>query len=873
MTSEGSNLTNMNEGNNDGVNEGKHHRKCKRCPSVDVISAFDARLERVEDFLGRNSERIDEVDQRLDEVEKEMREDLTKSLAEGLEQCRDGTKEVTRSLGAEMAKLKEEVAVCRLELARREEAAMVEPSVMQEELATLRAAIAELQARGMTRGVAAAPRVEVPRPEYYLEVRRGRVIDMFIFDMERYFNAVGVVGDAAKVHTGSCFLKDSALIWWRRRSELAQNGEAITMWAMFKSELKAEFELMRAETEARAKIRWLTHREGNLREYIDEYANLLLEIPSMTLEEALFRFTEGLRPWAKERVVDKCPETVNEAMKYASRLIEFQRREPYRRDDGWRMTSDKSGGDTSRSAPRPDKSGGDALRFAPQLERERQAPRAAMRDFFKPGSRYEGCFVCQSKEHFARDCPNRSNIAAVTEDTNPIEERVACMKAEGDGVKHQGRMYMNVDINGRSYLCLLDPGANANYMSKEIAHELGLQWVSTEGRFKGVNSAWTRLTGVAKDVPIQVGDWKGMVNFNVAPIDDYLVFFGMRFVEQTKLAMIPHKDKYTIMDGSMPCDITVYREKELTPKQLERGLRKEDPTFAAIFSNENLLGYEVEEAITLLKEFKDVMPKVLPKGLPPRQAVDPAIDLVESAKRVSRLPQRALLDETIELEKQIGKPLEAKFIVPSKSSLGTPVFFQLEKDKSLLKCNNHGMQNKVTIQEGDELKTEITTRWSVVDHVGHLRNVLRVIQENQLYVRRGFEIDEVGISGYIVADGRIQVESGKVKTVIEWEVPKSTMEKDESTEKNPFEIMPGFQPMTSRDLVSTYKGPSPWVFHFAKGWPSRAKVMRLYSERSQRCKKGDRKRGFQISKERLTVGTILSTWAYTRSAQRVNETI
>ncbi|PKI61780.1 hypothetical protein CRG98_017830 [Punica granatum] len=51
--------------------------------------------------------------------------------------------------------------------------------------------------------------------------------------------------------------------------------------------------------EARAKLRRLEHK-GELREYVRQFTELMLQIPSLTDKEAFFQFMDGLKPWAKQ---------------------------------------------------------------------------------------------------------------------------------------------------------------------------------------------------------------------------------------------------------------------------------------------------------------------------------------------------------------------------------------------------------------------------------------------------------------------------------------------------------------------------------------------------------------------------------------------
>ena len=63
--------------------------------------------------------------------------------------------------------------------------------------------------------------------------------------------------------------------------------------------LKKQFYVKDVEYEARAKFRHLHHKDCHIREYVKEFQELLLEIPSMGEHDALFYFLDGPLGWAK----------------------------------------------------------------------------------------------------------------------------------------------------------------------------------------------------------------------------------------------------------------------------------------------------------------------------------------------------------------------------------------------------------------------------------------------------------------------------------------------------------------------------------------------------------------------------------------------
>ena len=70
-------------------------------------------------------------------------------------------------------------------------------------------------ANGRTVQVAPASKVNAPNPPTYSGARCAREIDNFLWGLEAYFGAIGIVEEVQKVSNASLFLKDIALVWWR----------------------------------------------------------------------------------------------------------------------------------------------------------------------------------------------------------------------------------------------------------------------------------------------------------------------------------------------------------------------------------------------------------------------------------------------------------------------------------------------------------------------------------------------------------------------------------------------------------------------------------------------------------------------------------
>ncbi|XP_076886353.1 uncharacterized protein LOC143536193 [Bidens hawaiensis] len=145
-------------------------------------------------------------------------------------------------------------------------------------------------------------KVKVPQPTPFVGKREARAVDNFLWEIEQYFKGVGINDDEKKISTTTLYLKDTAALWWRRKSkEIKQGTCTITTWADFIKEFKLQFYPENTQYEARIRLRSLKQK-GIIKDYIDEFTTLMLEIPDITPGEALANFMDGLQYWAKNEV-------------------------------------------------------------------------------------------------------------------------------------------------------------------------------------------------------------------------------------------------------------------------------------------------------------------------------------------------------------------------------------------------------------------------------------------------------------------------------------------------------------------------------------------------------------------------------------------
>jgi hypothetical protein len=103
------------------------------------------------------------------------------------------------------------------------------------------------------------------------------------------------------------------------------------------------------------------------------------------------------------------------------------------------------------------------------------------------------------------------------------------------------------------------------------------------------------------------------------------------------------------------------------------------------------------EEILVVCEFFDVFPEDL-SGLPPKQDVEFAIELVPGTAPISRRPYKMPPNELAKLKVQLKELSDKGLIRPSTSEWGSPALFVKKKDQSLRMYVDYRPLNAVTVK-------------------------------------------------------------------------------------------------------------------------------------------------------------------------------
>lgn len=132
---------------------------------------------------------------------------------------------------------------------------------------------------------------------------------------------------------------------------------------------------------------------------------------------------------------------------------------------------------------------------------------------------------------------------------------------------------------------MVDISATHNFVREEWAKDLGRAYVFSDTLLKTVNALSTTVYGFAPRVQLVLGDWKGLTDFTIAPMDVFDIILGLDFWYEINAFISPHLNQFDIKDPGGLCVVPFIWVPEnsvhLSAIQLVKGFKRGEPTFLA----------------------------------------------------------------------------------------------------------------------------------------------------------------------------------------------------------------------------------------------------------------------------------------------------
>ncbi|KAK2992860.1 hypothetical protein RJ640_011953 [Escallonia rubra] len=360
-------------------------------------------------------------------------------------------------------------------------------------------------------------------------------------------------------------------------------------------------------------------------QFMELFAGLQEQL-DVVKEDLLFNFIDGLQNWAKQELQRRSVKDLDEAIAVAESLMEYVKVGDSSKGKNVQTASKgnhaKGGGDKSKAWHKGNHQAGTNRSEGQGKLEERRAKN-------KPK---DGCFFCGGP-HWARDSPRQGKLNALIEEKGESEEDDVQMgslqilnalhakpvakvpSGEGQASTRKGLLYVEAKLNGKPTKVMVDTGATHNFVTREEATRLGLKVVSGGGWLKSVNTDAKPLQGTARQVEMCLGTWRGLVDFSVAPIDDFKVVIGLDFLRQVNALVSPYSNAVHIMEKGASCVVPMsvgtssakaLSSMQLSAMQLVKGIKKGETTYLAALKMEDNAGIPTEP---LPREIEEVLEK------------------------------------------------------------------------------------------------------------------------------------------------------------------------------------------------------------------------------------------------------------------------
>lgn len=415
----------------------------------------------------------------------------------------------------------------------------------------LREVVAQLQSRVSS---AVAPHHDIPKPKCYSGKRDATEVEDFLWHLEQYFKMANILNDQMRVQIASCYLTNSANVWWRWKCQEVENGEEeINTYKAFKKALKKQFLPKNVDQRARETLCDLRHTT-TLQAYVQAFTEATLYLKDISEETLLFFFTSGLQKWAKDEVEKRDVCKLNQAILIVESLLEQKQTEV-------------SGARPPPRSENLEREGGNRPSFnqngATFNQNGGNRPTSSRNSGSRKGN--ISCFICNGP-HFMRKCPKKGLPNAMEQEMvleePPVEEEHTMalqtfnsMKSEASKSATRSLMYVECAVNNRNVKAMIGSAATHNFVTPGEAKKLGLLVKNDIGSLKTVNNTPWPVVGIARGVDLHVGKWRGKIDFTVVVMDDHKLVLGLDFLHEANVFLYPAHSCMCIFAGEMSCMI------------------------------------------------------------------------------------------------------------------------------------------------------------------------------------------------------------------------------------------------------------------------------------------------------------------------------
>ncbi|CAJ2661993.1 unnamed protein product [Trifolium pratense] len=637
----------------------------------------------------------------------------------------------------------------------------------------------------------------------------GSNVHEWIFRAEQFFDYYDTP-DPDRLTIASVHLDKDVVPWY----QMVQRTHPFTSWIEFTRALELDFGPSIYEC-PRATLFKLT-QSGTVAEYYLQFTSLANRVYGLSNDALIDCFVSGLNNEIRRDVLIHTPSSLVKAVslakvyeeKYDSNLknqkpnhTNYSTNKPF---------FNKSETSTRNSAPilnTPPTRPMSQFQKNPNIKRISPAERQLRRD--------KGlCYWCDEKFSFTHKCPNRQLMLLQYDDNDENSEIDSAIQSPDSttdspttnipehhlsfnamkGTSHMGILRFTGSIEQIKVQILIDGGSSDNFLQPRIAKCLKLP-VEPASTFRVLvgNGEIMTAEGMINQLPLDIQGHKLEIPVYLLPVAGADVILGASWLA----TLGPHVADYAsltlkfFLEGKF---VTLVGESEVRPSAAQFHHLKRLQNTDAIdecFTVQWLKSTEITdifkdfptniepEIAILLHTYKDLFNT--PSALPPSRSQNHTIPLIEGANPVKVKPYRYPHSQKEQIETMVQDMLQQGIIQPSTSPFSSPIVLVKKKDGTWRFCTDYRALNALTIKDSfpiptvDELLDELfgaSSSWQ--DHLTHLDAVLKVLQDNSLFVKLSkcsFGVSEIEYLGHMVTGQGVSMDRDKVQAVLNWSTP------------------------------------------------------------------------------------------------------
>ncbi|MCO5607614.1 hypothetical protein L7F22_061811 [Adiantum nelumboides] len=530
----------------------------------------------------------------------------------------------------------------------------------------------------------------------------------FIQQFDAAFGDEGFTESSKLRHVAMHFQK-FARQWW---ASVRANGEAPRTWKNLRASIMKQF--LSSDAKDKVLTEWqslkLTPYES-IQKYVDKFWDLHLKATvykKIDFEEQKQQFCAGLPENMNEYVNSQSPKTISAVIHHTMVAAKINFQQGAKRNLKPMEIKEKhehKGKNQPQNSSKGNSSNNKAKEKGVYKGKNRLTPKELER--YHKDNR---CFKCGEQGHAYRACPQRN--------ARNGQPRASIIEAPKEDVHCKGSplSYAWGKVREDDAFILFDPGSTHNFISHELAAELGIHEfemgdaMKEDGAFIGQDASVTPLIGKLR---LHIQGYVDKENFFISPLKHEDVILGAPWFDRlaASIKFPERRISFKFRENNMYIDAresgntiplvhTHAFDKSIKSSIFVYMIFVKDSLSDVNKTQVNESGLQEDlELSKFLNQFQDVFIDDILGELPPKRGDDDhVIELIPGSSPPNKPPYRVSQAQQEEIMRQVNELVKKGMVRPGSSPFCSPVLLVHKKNGTYRMCVDYRALNKITIK-------------------------------------------------------------------------------------------------------------------------------------------------------------------------------